>query len=203
MNDYDTMKSQTVEHFNRVYDNFTKLFGTDDFYIAGGAIRDFVQSFGEPKDYDIFVTNGDTYIDICRKLEQEGYNLELEREHSKVFEKDGDCSFDIIKVDVGFDELVMDNFDLTCCTAQFGPTGFDHHPNFFKDVQEQVININNLKLPYYTYKRIAKHIMKGYTVTPEVLTKVMDFAVSEMEGEIVANSEAPSSNDPNSEKSSM
>jgi len=202
-NNYDEMKSQTVEHFNRLFDTFTQLFGTDDFYIAGGTIRDFVQSFQDPKDYDIFVTCEHSFFTIEKSLLKAGYTQTLNREHSTVYSKDGELDIDLIKVEPGLDRLVMDDFDLTCCTAQFGPTGFDHHPNFFKDVQEQVIDINKLKLPYYTYKRIAKHILKGYTVTPGVLAKVMEFAVSEMQGEIVANSEAPSSNDPNSEKSSM
>lgn len=198
MNNYDEMKNQTVEYFNKIYDNLTLLFGTDNFYIAGGAIRDFVQSFSEPKDYDIFVTNDYTFFEIENNLKKAGYKPVLNRENSTVYSKDGELDIDLIKVDPGLDKLVIDGFDLTCCAAQFGPTGFDHHPDFFKDVQEQVIKISNLKLPYYTYKRIAKHIRKGYSVSPDVLMQVMDFAVLEMDASI-----APMSNNPSSERSSM
>lgn len=198
MNDYDQMKEQTVEHFNRVFDNFTKLFGTDDFWIAGGSIRDFVQSFGDPKDYDIFVTCDHSFFTIEESLKKAGYVSTLTRENSMVYEKEGDLAIDLIKVELNPDKLIIDDFDLTCCAAQFGPDGFSHHSNFFKDVQEQVINLNNLKLPYYTYKRIAKHIRKGYSVEAEVLVRIMDFAVEEMDRE----SKAPESNSTESEKSS-
>lgn len=198
MNNYDDMKNQTVEHFNRLFDTFTQLFGTDDFYIAGGTIRDFVQSFQDPKDYDIFVTCEHSFFTIEKSLIKAGYTQKLNRENSTVYEKNGELDIDLIKVEPGLDRLVMDDFDLTCCTAQFGPTGFDHHPNFFKDVQEQRIELNKLKLPYYTYKRIAKHIRKGYTVEDRVLRDVMEFAVLEMDASL-----APVSNNPNSEVSSM
>ena len=85
MNNYDEMKNQTVEYFNKIYDNLTLLFGTDDFYIAGGAIRDFVQSFSEPKDYDIFVTCANSFFVIEQSLEKAGYRTVLNRENSTVF----------------------------------------------------------------------------------------------------------------------
>jgi len=194
---YDKIKQETVERFQSIHKNFTKLFGTDDFYIAGGAIRDFVQSCSDPKDYDVFVTCENSYFTINQALEKAGYRVQLTRENSTVYEKEDELDIDVIQVDPGLDRTPMDDFDLTCCTAEFGPDGLNHHPDFFKDVQEQLININKLELPYYTYKRIAKHIRKGYSVTPEVLVKVMDYAVEEM-----SKTQAPESNDPKSEKSS-
>lgn len=206
MSSIDLHKNITKEVegvFGNVHKNFTKVFGTDDFYIAGGAIRDFVQGCQDPKDYDIFVTNKDAFIDISRALEKKGYNTSLIRDNSKVFEADGQTDIDLVKVDLDYINQTepMDTFDLTCCTAQYGPNGFKCHPNFFDDVYDKVIEINNLKLPYYTYKRIAKHIRKGYTVSPQVLVDVMDFAVTEMDKEAKAEA-APVSNNTNSEKSS-
>jgi hypothetical protein len=179
MNNYDDIKKETVEHFKRIHGNFAKLFNTDDFYIAGGAIRDFVDGFQDPKDYDIFVTSEVEFFNILNKLTENGYKITKERENSKVLDKDGDCRFDIIKVEVGEFEPMHD-FDLVCCTAQFGPFGLNHHANFFKDVIEKEININNFKKPYLTYKRIAKHIRKGFTVEPKVLVDVMNYAVQDL-----------------------
>jgi hypothetical protein len=47
------------------------------------------------------------------------------------------------------------------------------------------IKINNLKMPYITYKRIAKHIRKGYTVEDTVLREIMNFAVEEIGKDMV------------------
>lgn len=196
---YEEIRKETEQHFKRIHDNFSKLFGTDDFWIAGGAIRDFVQSCSDPKDYDIFVTSIDTELSIVETLEIAGFEMVVKRDNSSVWEKDGDVAFDVVRVDLEPNSLVMDDFDLTCCTAQFGPDGFRCHKNFFRDVRLQELYMNNIKLPYYTYKRIAKHILKGYTVKPYVLAKVMDFAVDEMRD---IATEAPRSNSPESEKSS-
>jgi len=178
VNNYDELKEQTTMYFKEIHGNFANLFNTNHFYIAGGAIRDFVLSCQEPKDYDIFVNSISLYSNIAESLMANGYTMVEERKNSTVFEKENGCVFDVVFVE---DSSPMDDFDLVCCTAQYGPNGLEHHPDFFKDVINQEININKLKLPYNTFKRIAKHIRKGYTVEPDILVKVMDYAVKETE----------------------
>jgi hypothetical protein len=184
----DIIKKQTIEHFEKIYANFTELFGTQDFFIAGGAIRDFAESFGEPKDYDIFVNDIGNFHLIGYKLRNAGYTVQTERKNSALFIKDGDVLFDLIYIDTSnskesFGQYIINNFDLTCCCAAIGECGLVHHPDFFKDIDDKEIKINKLKLPYHTYKRIAKHIRKGYSVDPSVLVQVMDFAVEEFKND--------------------
>lgn len=196
MSDHNKTKEDTIFHFSAIHSLLSVLFDTSDFWIAGGAIRDYIQSNKELKDYDIFVNNKHSFSTISKSLEKAGYKEQIARENSVIYEKDGESDIDLVRVDT-CGGLVIDGFDLTCCSAQFGPDGFKHHPEFFADNDDKIIKINKLTLPYYTYKRIAKHIRKGYVVSDMVLAEVMEFAVHEMEKE-----EAPKSNDPKSEGSS-
>lgn len=175
------MIKDQLEVYCKVMFNLTSdILGTDQFYIAGGAIRDFVENPDEAhkkvKDIDCFFSCSSAWHDACDRLIRDEWFIDKARDHSKVFSKPGKASLDLVLTEERSPQDIIKNFDLTCCCAAYGKNGLYMAPDFIKDTQNRVLRINMVKLPYHTIQRIDKFKERGYTISDEEAARVLAYA---------------------------
>lgn len=171
------IKEKTEDFAKRLFDETSEKLGTEKFYIAGGALRSFVETPGldllndgktvaMSKDVDCFFNNAAEYTKSMIKLIKQGYQKSKERRNSVVMEKEGETTYDLVYLEWAFDgKSIIDDFDFTNCCVAYGKEGLTVGDTFFEDVQSCQLKINNVKIPYHTIQRAGKFIKKGYILS--------------------------------------
>lgn len=185
------MKEQTEQYGKRLFEQTAELLGTNQFHIAGGVLRAYVEDFhlvssfnsNTPilsKDVDCFFNDGAEYFKAKESLEARGYVVGRERTSSVSMDKDGHTSYDLVylaKIFNGSD--IIDDFDFTNCCIAIGKEGLLlHHDNFFIDVAARNLKINKVKIPYHTISRAGKFMKNGYTLDNESKVLLFDNAAN-------------------------
>ncbi len=163
------MREKTFMFAEALFIQTNERLRTDKFYIAGGALRDFVEDGSKyPKDIDCFFGN-ETEFNIAKlSLTAEGFAVVKERTNSVVFEKVGHRTYDLVLLDyIKCAADIIVDFDFTNCCIAFGAEGIVHTGTFFEDVKARRLVINNVKLPYHTIQRAGKFMNRGYSLSDD------------------------------------
>lgn len=172
------MRENVTKFAEELHQQSSERLRTDKFYIAGGALRDFVESGSKyPKDVDCFFQS-ETEFNIAKlSLKAEGFVVVKERNNSVVFEKVGSRTYDLVLLDyiTCAADIIVD-FDFTNCCIAFGKEGLVTTGTFFEDVVSMTLKINNIKLPYHTIQRAGKFMARGYSLSDDIKINLFNTA---------------------------
>lgn len=171
------MIEKTEEFAKKLFEETSKKLDTVNFWIAGGAIRAFVEAPGleslsdgksvaMSKDVDCFFNDPNDMEKAKKSLLDQGYRIGKTRKSSYVMEKEGEVEYDLVFNDFAYSgKSIFSDFDFTNCCVAYGKEGLSFGDTFFDDVQKRKLNINRLKLPYHTIQRAGKFMKNGYDLS--------------------------------------
>lgn len=191
----DNTKKETELYCESLHIKLSEELGTDKFFIAGGAIRwfvensqvkenDFFSSSVVPlNDIDVFITDPTIWQDAKDKLMESGYIINKERKSSVVFEKAGKKDINLVLLkNIVVSMQIIEGFDFTNSQAVYGNNELKTSDTFFEDVLDKELKINEIKLPYHSIQRAAKFQKNGYTVSDDVKITLINNALNSTHG---------------------
>ena len=153
------------KYFNKLIPG---VFEIGSIWIAGGAIRDFLEKGYVDSDIDFYSSNRSDLFRLVRFLRKEfqfkHYLITQNAIKGNVIIKGKKIMVDVVKRT--FDDMIqtisMFDFTVTC----FATNGNDvyYHPSAPFDLLRKRLVINNLPFPISTLQRMQKYIQKGYWI---------------------------------------
>jgi hypothetical protein len=140
-------------------------------WIAGGAVRDFIQGSPIRKDVDYFFDGDATY----RKFLLEHYDRDLnEFKHHTSWLDDDDLKHQAIKVRWYTSPLeVIDSFDFTLCMAATDGKNLWLGPYTLFDIARKRLAVNKVTYAVATMRRCFKYMSYGFTACDGTLATLL------------------------------
>lgn len=139
-------------------------------WIAGGALRSYL--VGERvKDLDIFSNDPDAVQ--AAFIADETFKAGFKNDLIANFYKEGICYQVIKKYKFATPKETIDNFDFTIICAAIGVDGIVVDDRFYIDNAQRRLVVKSLPKPLSTVKRGMKYSMRGYTMCPVGLAKIL------------------------------
>lgn len=160
-----------------------RIIGINDFCIAGGYIRDLFAR-GVSKDIDIFIPDEADYNKAVNVLSKE-YSILKERKNSILFDTENE-QIDLVKANNSDPfsvetreeayNRIIDSFDIRCVQAFYSKgAGLVYKPGFVEDCLNKECNLATITLPYHTLGRLSKLRSKGWSISKEVESDILDY----------------------------
>ena len=147
------------------------LLDTKKVFLAGGALRTFIDPEDEVSDYDIFFYNLDDVEEIKKMLADRGFNLYYKCPENKLFSyiysEDDSSSFKVQLIcEQAYDSPIdcISQFDFGACAAALTHEKFYCYDMFINNVRSKTITMLALPFPLASFKRAAKYAAKGYNI---------------------------------------
>lgn len=147
------------------------LLETKKVFLAGGALRTFIDAEDVVSDYDIFFYNLDDVEEIKKMLTDVGYNLYYACPENKLFSyiysEDESSSIKVQLICEQAYESPIDcisQFDFGACAAALTHEKFYCYDMFINNVRSKTITMLSLPFPLASFKRAAKYAAKGYNI---------------------------------------
>lgn len=147
-----------------------------DCILAGGSLRAIFDKTDLIKDFDLFFTNRQKFVDIDFKLERLGFECVFlcPKGELKTYKKD-DMKIQLItKIYYPNVSELLRTFDINAC--RFATDGeFLYCPiEAIRDVKKKRITLFRVDYPNATFKRMLKYRDKGYKITNESIESFVD-----------------------------
>lgn len=151
----------TISYFDKLF--FSKI--DVDFWIAGGALRDYFL-YGKVlpgTDYDFYFNNKDDWSKVKKYFTENGYVKKYETENSYKVIKNN-TEIDLVKLFYYNPKQTISSFDFTICCCSVSKYAIYHHETFFIDLAQKNIVLNNYNNPINSLIRIKKYMKKGFNI---------------------------------------
>ncbi len=143
----------------------TQSIPTKNFWVAGGAVRDFFTQRSVETDIDLFFANRLDFSTVRNHWYWDDLDHlfpSVENDNViKIITHQG--KFDLVKKFFETPEKTVESFDFTVCAAAVDYDNFYYHPDFFMDLASKRLQIVSLPYPIATLARLQRYIKKGYT----------------------------------------
>jgi hypothetical protein len=159
--------SECVKYFNSQV--FSKVDG--DYWIAGGALRDWVMYRKPMSDIDCWFANQQTF-DAATENAKKVWSLTKETEATINWKTDTGKWVQFIKKTFYADlQSTIEAFDFTACCIGVDRSGtVMHHQEALADIALKRLAFNAILFPTSTFKRVAKYCEKGFKICPDQQT---------------------------------
>lgn len=154
-----------------IRDIIWQLLDTKKVFLAGGALRTFIDKNDEVCDYDIFFYNLDDVEAIKKMLLDADFNLYYACPENKLFSyiysEDESSSIKVQLICEQAYESPIDcisQFDFGACAAALTHEKFYCYDMFINNVRSKTITMLSLPFPLASFKRAAKYAAKGYNI---------------------------------------
>ncbi len=159
---------------NRLADPYNKLksiIGDTPFWIAGGAITS-IMTDDVINDWDIFTSD---WKYVVRSLNNVGATITGENSHIINYLHDSiPGKIQIIKKVFASPLRTAESIDFTINAAAYDGIALYVHEDFVQDIEDHKINLNVVKYPFSSLKRVVKYAGRGFTPGPQTLVTLVD-----------------------------
>lgn len=159
-----------VQAFGRLKSLYKKMPAKEISWIAGGALRSFLVG-DKVKDLDIFSNDPESVLSAFKA--DDTFKIGHENDFISNFYKDGICYQVIKKYKYKSPQETIDSFDFTIVCAAIGPEGIITDERFYIDNAQRRLVVKSLPKPLSTVKRGMKYSMRGYSMCPVGLAKIL------------------------------
>lgn len=143
---------------------FSKIDSPANYWVAGGALRDFFSTGYPRRDIDLFFHDQSNFDVIKREL-VEYKKTPIVFENANVLSVSfNDHKLDLVKKFFNSPEDTISEFDFTVCSAAVTWDTLYYHKDFFIDLASRKLVINSLPFPLSTLQRLQKYIKMGFTI---------------------------------------
>lgn len=137
-----------------------------NFYVAGGALRDWFDGGKTANDIDLFFSGQADFDNAINTLKGLGGKVIFETPNAIKVSYKGK-SYDLVRARwYNQAEDIVNSFDFTVCAIALTkePLSLTCHDDFFIDLTTRRLKINSIPFPIDTLRRLQKYIKKGFTI---------------------------------------
>lgn len=151
-------------------------------FVAGGAFRSYFLG-QKPEDIDLWFPDAASLLKAQRVLHDRGKAVGLPEgteKYAESYELPGGLFKEPITYQcVSFEffptlESVLEQFDFTVCMCGMGWDYLSMHSNYFVDLLENRLVLNQLETPNQFFYRLQKYVNKGFSLPDDEVEKVVD-----------------------------
>lgn len=160
-----------------VFNVIASLLNTRHFTLAGGSIVNIIQE-EQVNDFDIFIENREAFDRLRARMELEDsylFYIITHRKNSFQVEIGKGFIIDIVHTTSQSAKEIIEDFDFVHCAIAYNPNeGVVSLPNTMECIVAKRLEVNKLKLPVHTLKRVGKYLGRGYSVNGNVIQQISE-----------------------------
>jgi hypothetical protein len=165
----------SLTHNTKMLWDTLKQYGTFDMWLAGGAVMSLVKGYVHKSDYDFFFGSQASLENFYNNLLEIGA-VETFRTPNAVTMTYGDAKIQLIsKKFYTSPEAIIADFDLTISMFVLSDTTLYCGDYSLMDLANKELRVEYVNALGYTIKRLFKFGQRGYRITPQAYTKIMEF----------------------------
>lgn len=137
----------------------------ENYWVAGGAVRDFFSIGRCTTDVDIYFPSTPYYEQAQKIMDDSEECKEIYRDDKTTIYRYKKNKVQLVGNHF-FDtpQATIEAFDFTVCCAAVDRERLYHHETFFIDLAGRKLVINRIRYPLSTLQRLQKYIKKGFTI---------------------------------------
>jgi len=165
----------SLTHNTKMLWDTLKQYATEDTWLAGGAVMSLVKGYVHKSDYDFFFGGRASLDNFYNNLLEIGA-VETFRTPNAVTMTYGDAKIQLVgKKFYTSPEAIIADFDLTISMFVLSDTTLYCGDYSLMDLANRELRVEYVNALGYTIKRLFKFGQRGYRITPQAYTKIMEF----------------------------